>query len=133
MRAKRFQRPLSWRSLSLSRKDHLKSESRRSKGALFRSPSIYEDERETMGDEEKEDGDVMASYLAEKICPLTPSQKPTNISHLVQRNPQLSSPSMEVDGQQQQQQQQHPDIDENPLSRAVIPASSTAGSFCSIM
>jgi hypothetical protein len=129
MRAKRFQRPLSWRSLSLSRKDHLKSESRRSKGALFRSPSIYEDERETMGDEDKEDGDVMASYLAEKICPLTPSQKPTNISHLVQRNPQLSSPSMEVDGQQQQQ----PDIDENPLVRAVIPASSTAGSFCSIM
>ena len=36
----------------------------------------------------------MASYLAEKICPLTPSQKPTNISHLVQRNQQLSSPQV---------------------------------------
>ena len=32
-------------------------------------------------------------YLAEKIVPLTPSQKPTNISHLVQKNPpqQVSS------------------------------------------
>jgi hypothetical protein len=48
----------------------------------FRSPSIYEEEREKEDDE-----DVMASYLAEKICPLTPSQKPTNISHLVSRNP----------------------------------------------
>ncbi len=82
-----------------------------------------------MDDEGKDDGDVMASYLAEKICPLTPSQKPTNISHLVQRNPQLSSPSMEVDGQQHQQ----PDADENPLGRAVIPATSAAGGFCSIM
>ncbi len=131
MRAKRFQRPLSWRSLSLSRKDHLKSESRRSKGALFRSPSIYEDERETMGmgDADKEDGDVMASYLAEKICPLTPSQKPTNISHLVQRNPQLSPPpSMEVD-----EPQQKPEVDDNPFGRAVVPASSISGTFCSMM
>ena len=88
LRAKRFQRPLSWRSLSLSRKDTLKSDSRRSKGALFRSPSIYEE------DKEEEEGDVMASYLAEKICPLTPSQKPTNISHLVQRNQQLSPPQV---------------------------------------
>jgi hypothetical protein len=67
-----------------------------------------------MDDEGKDDWDVMASYLAEKICP---SQKPTNISHLLQRNPQLSSPSMEVDGQQQQQQQQQLDADENPLGR----------------
>ena len=36
----------------------------------------------------------MASYLAEKICPLTPSQKPTNISHLVQRNQQMSPPQV---------------------------------------
>jgi hypothetical protein len=36
MRAKRFHRPLSWRTLSLNRKDQLKSEGRRSKSALFR-------------------------------------------------------------------------------------------------
>lgn len=88
--AKRLSKPLSWRSLSLNRKDRLKTESSRSRGALFRSPSVYDDDRNSGLKENEED--VMASYLAEKICPLTPSQKPTDIAHLVQRNPSAPTP-----------------------------------------
>jgi hypothetical protein len=86
---KRMTKPLSWRSLSLNRKDRIKTESSRSRGALFRSPSVYDDDRHSSPKENEED--VMASYLAEKICPLTPSQKPTDIAHLVQRNPAPTS------------------------------------------
>jgi len=125
LRAKRLHRPSAWRTLSLNRRDKIKNEASRSKSALFRSPSIYEDERENANDG---DNDVMASYLAEKICPLTPSQKPTNISHLVQREPPIPSPSFE-DRELQQHMQENDD-----LGRAIVPASvASSGSFCILM
>ncbi len=73
MRSNKVDRPV-WKTLSLSRKDKLKEES---SSALFRSPSIYDTQRQ------EEDADVMSSYLSGKICPLTPSQQQTDVSHLV--------------------------------------------------
>ena len=53
--------------------------------SLFRSPSIYENERSTNNAKEDENpsSSVMQTYLSGKICPLTPSQKQTDVSHLV--------------------------------------------------
>ena len=43
--------------------------------SLYRSPSIY--------DEQDKKGDVMmSSYLSGKLCPLTPSQQQTDVTHL---------------------------------------------------
>jgi hypothetical protein len=80
MRSKKINRP-TWKGLSLSRKDKLKEEeaARPSAATLFRSPSVY-DEKDTSGHQT-----VMSSYLSGKICPLTPSQQPTDVAHLAQK------------------------------------------------
>jgi len=62
-------------------------DSERGKVSLFRSPSIFDEAGNNggscsgQGDEEEED-EVMAKYLAGQLVPLTPSQAPTNVSHL---------------------------------------------------
>lgn len=75
------------KSLTLGR---LGSRARKEKaaGSIFRSPSIYDDTTRTDCDT------FMSSYLSGKICPLTPSTKPTNIDHLAKKTPSpKSSPS----------------------------------------
>ena len=74
---------------------------------IFRSPSIYENNPSNNSsagdqnpdiennhhmtasdeiDENKQQNTVMNRYLSGKFCPLTPSQQPTNVSHLVEAN-----------------------------------------------
>eukprot|EP00096_Caligus_rogercresseyi_P008821 TRINITY_DN2857_c0_g1_i2.p2 TRINITY_DN2857_c0_g1~~TRINITY_DN2857_c0_g1_i2.p2 ORF type:complete len:582 (-),score=238.73 TRINITY_DN2857_c0_g1_i2:2130-3875(-) len=60
----------SLKSLSFNRKETPKR-GEEPLSPMFQSPSIY-------------GGDVMKSYLSEKLCPLTPSQKPTSVEHLAQ-------------------------------------------------
>ena len=80
-----------WKTLSLSRRDKVKNDS----AQIFRSPSIYEnlEENEENGRHEtdaaaSEEGNViMKRYLSGKFCPLTPSQQPTDVEHLVQNEP----------------------------------------------
>ena len=101
---------------------------------IFRSPSIYENngndqEQENNHVTESEivasndDNPVMTRYLSGKFCPLTPSQQPTNVSHLVEANEKGGSNS-------------------GPSSRsltttstALVPASPTLAltNYCSIM
>uniref|UniRef100_A0A0K2UVV5 PH domain-containing protein n=2 Tax=Lepeophtheirus salmonis TaxID=72036 RepID=A0A0K2UVV5_LEPSM len=71
-RSKRVLLRKSLKSLSFSRKDSNKAK-HQEENPVFQSPSIYKNEKEE---------DVMKSYLAEKICPLTPSQRPTSVAHL---------------------------------------------------
>lgn len=70
-----------WKTLSLGRRDKVKNDS----AQIFRSPSIYENE------ENREEENVMKKYLSGKIVPLTPSQQPTNVEHLVQKTPEKSN------------------------------------------
>ncbi len=87
-----------WKTLSVTRKDKLKEEERpKAASELFRSPSVYNDEsprkrgggmRQQGGgstSSSEESSSVMSSYLSGKICPLTPSQRQTDISHLVNK------------------------------------------------
>jgi len=67
----------------------------------------------------------MASYLAEKICPLTPSQKPTDIAHLVQRNPSAPSPYRNDAKKEEDLQQMGPLTLADPLINL--------GSVCTLM
>ena len=64
-------------------------------------------------DENEENGTVMKRYLSGKFCPLTPSQQPTNVEHLVQ-NP---NPNSEI----------------VPASPTSALASSPMANYCSIM
>jgi hypothetical protein len=96
LRKRRIERPL-WKTLSLNmKKDKMKKDENPS---LFRSPSIYSP-TEANSENKK---DVMSSYLSGKICPLTPSQKQTDISHLVSRKPTQMSP-IEVSQRKLQQE-----------------------------
>eukprot|EP00095_Tigriopus_kingsejongensis_P006553 maker-scaffold235_size242898-snap-gene-0.10 protein:Tk06553 transcript:maker-scaffold235_size242898-snap-gene-0.10-mRNA-1 annotation:"protein tag-52" len=115
MRSKKVNRP-AWKALSLTRKDKLKEEHSSNASALFRSPSIYDG-----SDEDR--NPVMTTYLSGKICPLTPSQRQTDVAHLAQK--EASPPSPE------------------DLSRALVPVSlfppsqskkeSKSHSFCALM
>jgi len=69
------------KSLSLARAFKLRKEE--SSKTVFRSPSIYD---EPVSHIQKED--AMKSFLSGKIVPLTPSLKPTNVDHLVNRSPE---------------------------------------------
>ena len=83
-----------WKTLSLNRKDKVKNDN----SQIFRSPSIYENNPSNPDiennhnmtasdvDENKQQNTVMNRYLSGKFCPLTPSQQPTNVSHLVEAN-----------------------------------------------
>lgn len=86
---KRINRSTSaWKHLSLNRKDRIKHESSLQ---IFRSPSIYENNQEnttTTAANEPEES-MMKKYLSGKLVPLTPSQQPTNVDHLVERKPEV--------------------------------------------
>lgn len=122
--SKRINRPLSaaWKTLSLNRKDQLKRET--SKRSVFRSPSIYGDE------ENQEKPSVMSTYLSGKICPLTPTQQPTNISHLAVKEKPRSD-------ENEPQTPEEKDKEDKEICTAVVPAnplvSVTNNSFCVIM
>ena len=62
---------------------------------------------------EENEGTVMKRYLSGKFCPLTPSQQPTNVEHLVQ-----NQPNAEIDV---------------PASPTSALASSPMANYCSIM
>jgi len=113
-----------WKTLSLNRKDKVKNDA----SQIFRSPSIYENngndqeqENNHLHTKESEivasndDNPVMTRYLSGKFCPLTPSQQPTNVSHLVEAN------------------EKGPNF--TPSSTALVPASPTLAltNYCSIM
>ena len=100
-----------WKTLSLSRRDKVKSLNSDS-SQIFRSPSIYENQ-ELQNKNEENEGTVMKRYLSGKFCPLTPSQQPTNVEHLVQ-NP---NPNSEI----------------VPASPTSALASSPMANYCSIM
>lgn len=99
-----------WKTLSLSRRDKVKSLN--SQSQIFRSPSIYENQ-ELQNENEENEGTVMKRYLSGKFCPLTPSQQPTNVEHLVQ-----NQPNTEIDV---------------PASPTSALASSPMANYCSIM
>ena len=108
-----------WKTLSLSRRDKVRNDS----AQIFRSPSIYEnqEENEENGRHETdastaEEGTVMKRYLSGKFCPLTPSQQPTDVEHLVQNEPS------EVGGGQIV-----------PASPTSALASNPMANYCSIM
>ena len=81
------------KSLTLGR---LGSRARKEKtgGSIFRSPSIYDDtSRSVLQERNKDEGNIMSSYLSGKICPLTPSTKPCNVDHLVKKSPDITNTS----------------------------------------
>merc|ERR1719394_877428 len=81
------------KSLTLGR---LGSRARKEKtgGSIFRSPSIYDDtSRSILQERNKDEGNIMSSYLSGKICPLTPSTKPCNVDHLVKKSPDTTNTS----------------------------------------
>ena len=83
LRAKNNEPTLRWRSLMRKKVET----QQHAKVSLFRSPSIF-DKEDGSGDD-----DVMAKYLAGQMVPLTPSQAPTNVSHLVRyKPPPISAP-----------------------------------------
>ena len=115
----------------LYQKDKVKNDA----SQIFRSPSIYENNGNDQDQQENnhvteseivasnDDNPVMTRYLSGKFCPLTPSQQPTNVSHLVEANEKGGSNS-------------------GPSSRnltttstALVPASPTLAltNYCSIM
>lgn len=122
-----------WKTLSLTRRDHLKEEGRNAPGALFRSPSIYDQDSQEEG---RSSSSVMSSYLSGKICPLTPSQRQTDISHLVNQELKerfsTSPPPMPSSAAKE-------DVPHHQSSSSggeVVPAgffSSPSKGFCSIM
>ena len=91
---KKLNRPTSaWKTLSLGRK------SKEDPKQIFRSPSIYENSQENQTEEKKEEGkqeSVMKSYLSGKLVPLTPSQQPTNVSHLAPPSDVKAKPTTEI-------------------------------------
>ena len=106
--------------MSLNRKDKVKNDA----SQIFRSPSIYEnnDDQEQENNHtaaaavvaSSDDNTVMTRYLSGKFCPLTPSQQPTNVSHLVEANEKGPN---------------------SATSTALVPASPTLAltNYCSIM
>ena len=46
---------------------------------------------------------MLATYLSGKLCPLTPSQRPTNVEHLVVNTAPSSSNSLNLKGAKQLQ------------------------------
>jgi hypothetical protein len=137
---KRINRSTSaWKTLSMSRKDKLKN----NESQIFRSPSIYENNQENqnndasknktkMMDISEADGsnaqDVMTRYLSGKICPLTPSQQPTNISHLVvSENPDAVNADQNTDHQEQEEKTR----EKNQQVATLAP--NNAANYCSIM
>jgi len=86
LRAKKVNRP-AWKTLSLSRKEKLKEEEAKEPTSLFRSPSLYANE------EDQQRNAAMSSYLSGRMCPLTPSQQPTDVAHLANSKPSAATPS----------------------------------------
>lgn len=82
LRAKNNEPTLRWRSLMRKKVEN----QAQAKVSLFRSPSIFDKEEGGAG-VGGDDDDVMAKYLAGQMVPLTPSQAPTNVSHLVKYKP----------------------------------------------
>ena len=62
---------------------------------------------------------VVATYLSGKICPLTPSQQPTNVQHLVV-NHAPSASNLSLQGQNGSNQQ-NVDTEMKALQSGVIP------------
>lgn len=57
---------------------------KKSSCSISRSPSIYDSEKKSSSSSSSSSTlSVMSSYLSGKMCPLTPSQKQTDVSHLV--------------------------------------------------
>ena len=101
-----------WKTLSLNRRDKVKNDS----AQIFRSPSIYENQNENNEENEGGNSVMMKRYLSGKFCPLTPSQQPTNVEHLVQNEPSNSTNSEIV-----------------PASPTSALASNPMANYCSIM
>ena len=113
---------------------------------IFRSPSIYENNPSNNSsagdqnpdiennhdmtasdvDENKQQNTVMNRYLSGKFCPLTPSQQPTNVSHLVEANEKGPTAESGAGG---------PGDGGGAHSTALVPASPTLAmtNYCSIM
>ena len=62
---------------------------------------------------------LVATYLSGKICPLTPSQQPTNVQHLVVNHAPMAS-NLSLKGQNCSNQQ-NLDIEMKTLQSRVIP------------
>ena len=115
-----------WKTLSLSRRDKVKNDS----SQIFRSPSIYENKEEGA-----DNNSIMTHYLSGKICPLTPSQEPTNVDHLVETNPNnIKKDEKKVDDKMDtaatEYQQNHPVV---PATPSLNFAGQPIANYCSIM
>ena len=125
-----------WKTLSLSRRDKVKNDS----SQIFRSPSIYEnkDNQDQGGrDNNSDNNSIMTHYLSGKICPLTPSQEPTNVDHLVETNPnnikkdakKVLDDKMDITAAIEYQQN-HPVV---PATPSLNFAGQPIANYCSIM
>ncbi len=112
----------SWKTLSLSRKEKVK---RGQSAQMFSSPSIYESNQDTE--------DVMTSYLSGKICPLTPSQQPTNVSHLVSKEPELGEPGQKENSGSNYQENMETEQNSTTINHPVVTAQESMASYCNVM
>ena len=129
-----------WKTLSLSRRDKVKNDS----SQIFRSPSIYENKDQQEEGADTDNNSIMTHYLSGKICPLTPSQEPTNVDHLVETNPKIlkkkdnvkkvvdDNDKMDIAtaSSMEYQQQNHPVV---PISPSLNFAGQPIANYCSIM
>ena len=121
-----------WKTLSLSRRDKVKNDA---SSQIFRSPSIYENNAKEEENEENTDNNIMNRYLSGKMVPLTPSQQPTNVSHLVKNDPvgnDVEPVGYDVEPDQNKQM-----TAVTPTSTAVVPSSTSltpaVANYCAIM
>ena len=78
-----------WKTMSLARKTAKAQEP--VVPSMFASPSIYDEQSRQAGGEKR--NRVMTEYLSGKLCPLTPSQQPTDVAHLaVSHSAEVKSP-----------------------------------------
>lgn len=121
-----------WKTLSLGRRG---SQVKNDAAQIFRSPSIYENEKELASSKE-EQNDVMTKYLSGKIVPLTPSQQPTNVSHLVDKNEKaIRDDEDDNDENKIHQEVMETNSRDAEFNHAIVPtpAALNPGNYCSIM
>ena len=109
--------PKNWmkRTLSLRSDRFKKAEETQSAGNLFRSPSVFQDENQGQDDDEN----LQDMYLSGRICPLTPSQRPTDISHLVKRNNGVNK--------EEEKENEEKSVNNNTSIRETV------GNYCNLM
>ena len=93
---------------------------------MFASPSVYdhdESRKRHVMTRRSGENNVMSSYLSGKFFPLTPSQKQTDISHLVHKDPSTTNTSGDDDTA----------VNNSAVEKTDSGEPSQAMSYCSVM